>query len=151
MSMKKYIISHFLLCGFIGWCIECFWTGLHSLFVSTDPTLRCGSSVWMFPIYGLGAFIAPISRKLKGRSTFQRGSIYASLIFLVEYVSGSILNFFHACPWNYSQAKFQINGLIRLDFAPLWFAVGLLYEKVLTESHKFTLYQNFFSSRKNRV
>ncbi|MCI8409638.1 MAG: hypothetical protein HFJ09_10295 [Lachnospiraceae bacterium] len=149
--MKKFIFNRFLLCGFTGWCLECFWTGLHSLFLSTDRTLRCGSSLWMFPIYGLGIFISPISKKLKGKPIFQRGSIYASLIFLVEYVSGSILRIFHACPWNYSHAKLQVHGLIRLDFAPLWFAVGLLYEKILTENHKFALYKSFFSSKKDRI
>lgn len=147
--MNKSIFNRFILCGFIGWCIECFWTGLHALFQLGDRTLRCGSSVWMFPIYGLGMFIAPISQKLKGASLFKRGSIYASLIFFVEYVSGSILRLFHACPWNYSNAKFQFQGLIRLDFAPLWFFVGLLYEKILSDSHKFALYKNFFSSKKN--
>ena len=150
ISMKNNMIKRFLLCGFTGWCIECFWTGLHALFLSTDRTLRCGSSVWMFPIYGLGMFIAPISRKLKGKSLLERGSIYTFLIFLVEYISGSILRIFHVCPWNYSNAKFQLHGLIRLDFAPLWFVVGLLYEKILTDSHKFTLYQSFFSSKSKK-
>ena len=40
------------------------------------------------------------------------------------------------CPWDYSQCRANIHGLIRLDFAPLWFAVGLLFEQ-LTKTKKY--------------
>lgn len=142
--MKNTKLNRFILCGLIGWCIECFWTGLHAIFFATDKTLRCGSSVWMFPIYGMASLISPISNRLKGKSFVMRGGIYTVIIFAVEFITGSLLNIFHACPWNYSQARFHVKGLIRLDFAPLWFIVGLLYEKILSESHRLALYKQFF-------
>jgi uncharacterized membrane protein len=52
----------------------------------------------------------------------------------VEFSSGSILRHFGMCPWDYSGTPFQYKGLIRLDYAPLWFFTGLLFEKILTKS-----------------
>lgn len=53
-------------------------------------------------------------------------------IFLGEYVFGSFLKKRKMCPWDYSNSNFHINGLIRLDYAPVWFLTGLLYEKLLS-------------------
>ena len=132
--MKNSIIhklSNFITCGAFGWCLECFWTGLHSIRNKQDKRLLCHTSVWMFPIYGLAAFIEPISRKIKGHSFFFRGSIYMLCIYTAEFFTGTILKKHEACPWDYSGVKNNINGIIRLDFAPLWFATGLAFERLL--------------------
>ena len=34
-------------------------------------------------------------------------------------------------PWDYSKEKYNYKGVIRLDFIPVWFFVGLLYEYLL--------------------
>lgn len=52
-------------------------------------------------------------------------------IFAVEYTSGMYLKKRDCCPWDYSDAPFQVNGVIRLDYAPVWFLTGLFYEKIL--------------------
>lgn len=146
--MRKNFIKRFILCGFTGWTFECFWTGLHAIFFSADKTLPCKTSVWMFPIYGLAAVIAPISQRLKGKSILTRGGVYTLLIFLVEFITGSILRVFHACPWNYADAKFQFRELIRLDYAPLWFVSGLFFEHLLQQFHKWELYQKVYGHKK---
>lgn len=122
--------NKFLLCGTIGWCMEILFTGLHA-FHAKEFTLVGKTSIWMFPIYGMASFIAPISRLLKGKSTFLRGGIYTLCIFLGEFFTGSLLTKYHMCPWDYSKAKLNIKGLVRLDYAPLWFGAGLLFEKAL--------------------
>lgn len=124
--MKK----NFLLCGLIGWCLEILWTGLHSI-LSGELTMTARTSLLMFPIYGCAAFIRPLSKKMTHFSAFIRGCIYTVAIFAVEFISGTILRRFHMCPWNYSKAPFNIMGLIRLDYAPLWFGTGLFFEKIL--------------------
>ena len=58
------------------------------------------------------------------------------LIFLTEYVSGTILKKRNCCPWDYSHAKLNIHGVIRLDYAPVWFLTGLLYERFLTRADR---------------
>lgn len=40
----------------------------------------------------------------------------------------SVSAFFGICPWDYTGRPMNVNGLIRLDFAPLWFGTGLLFE-----------------------
>lgn len=127
ISVKK----NFILCGLAGWCMEVLWTGLGSI-VSRDPKLTCRTSMWMFAIYGLASFLAPISKRLKGKSTFCRGGLYTLLIFATEYTTGAVLKKFHCCPWDYSGQPGNIQGLINLCYAPLWFCVGLFFEKFLS-------------------
>lgn len=129
--MKKNMITNFFLCGLTGWCMECFWTGLHSIIGHEDKKLTCNTSVWMFPIYGMAAFLSPISRLLKNTNTFIRGGVYTFCIFLAEYGTGKLLKKHNACPWDYSASKLNYKGLIRLDYAPVWFIVGLFYEKLI--------------------
>lgn len=130
--MKNKYIYNFIKCGLLGWCMECTWTGLLSLY-EKDKSLSCRTSLWMFPIYGLAVFFIPISKKIKDKNIVIRGSIYTLCIYFAEYTFGSILKTLNACPWDYSMEKFHYKGLIRYDFIPVWFFVGLLYERLLSK------------------
>lgn len=119
--------NKFILCGMIGWCVEILWTGLHAL--SNGRLKLIGqSSLWMFPIYGCAAMIYPLSKTYKKFHIFFRGIIYMVHIFFGEFVFGTILKKFGVCPWDYSSSPWNIDGVIRLDYAPLWFGLGLFYE-----------------------
>ena len=122
--------SKFIECGMYGWCIEVLWTGLNSL-IHNDPKLMGFSSLRMFPIYGMASFISPLSACLKKCRPVTRGLIYMLGIFFVEYTSGTYLKKRGCCPWDYSDSPYHVNGVIRLDYAPLWFLTGLFYEKQL--------------------
>ena len=119
----------------MGWCLELFWTGLHS-FRIRDPKLTGRSSLWMFPIYGSAAFLSPIVHLLKRQNFWKRGFIYMLCIYAGEYVSGSLLKKQGSCPWDYSRSPFHYHGVIRLDYGPLWFTVGLLFERMLKVQEK---------------
>ena len=119
--------KRFILCGLVGWCLEIFWTGLKSL-QRRQLKLMGHSSIWMFPIYGMAFLFAPISRLLRKKSVWVRGSVYAGGIFLTEYLSGMFLKKRGICPWDYTGRMLSVDGLIRLDFAPFWFGTGLLFE-----------------------
>lgn len=127
-SLKQFT-RNFLRCGLAGWCMEILFTALHSL-QRREFKLMGNTSVWMFPIYGCGAFIAPLSRLLSRRNVLIRGGTYMCLIYLMEYLSGHALQRRHLCPWDYHRSRFHIKGLIRLDYAPLWFGAGLLFERM---------------------
>lgn len=133
MNMKRKLID-FLVCGLCGWCMECLWTGLHSVISRKDKKLLCKTSVWMFPIYGMAACLTPICKKLKNKNAFIRGGVYTLFIFITEFLTGYILTKFKACPWDYSKAKLNFKGVIRLDYAPAWFLVGLFFEMLLSKS-----------------
>ena len=120
----------FVKCGIMGWGLEIFWTGFQSL-RQGDGHLTGHSSLWMFPIYGMAAAIGPVYQILKPLNIFFRGLIYMMCIFSVEYITGFLLREMNLCPWDYSQAAWNVDGLIRLDYAPLWFIAGLLFEWIL--------------------
>ena len=129
VTMKN-LCHNFFLCGIIGWCTEIIFTSLHS-FRSHDFRLLGVTSLWMFPIYGLGSLLVLPYKVIKKYSFIVRGTVYTIFIFLGEFFSGQLLTRFHACPWNYEHARLNVKKVIRLDYAPLWFLFGLFLEKVL--------------------
>ena len=128
--------NEFIKCGFIGCGAELIWTTIGEI-RKKNYKLEGHTSAWMFPIYGMACVIEPLSRKLKNRkeNLFTRGTIYTGMIFGVEYITGTVLKKVGKCPWDYSSAKYNIKGVIRLDYAPLWFGMGLLYEGILSEGN----------------
>lgn len=120
----------FIIYGILGICAEIFWTGLGSL-IHGDLGLRGVTYIWMFPIYGLAVFMEPVHNRIRGWPLILRGGVYILVIFTVEYSCGFILkHILGVCPWDYGKGLFSINGFIRLDFAPVWFCLGLLFEIV---------------------
>ena len=124
-----YMIIQFMLFGVTGWCMEILWTGLHSLF-KKDYKLIATTSIWMFFIYGMAVFLKPLCDVLLGMSfpLVLRGGIYMLCIFAAEFTAGFTMKRLNACPWDYSDSRFNVLGLIRLDYAPVWFAAGLVME-----------------------
>ena len=120
--------KRFLLYGLIGLGLELIWTGLGS-FVEMDYRLICQTSVWMLPIYGLVVFLEPLFEYIEDVPIILRGGIYALAIFGAEYLTGWVLTRLGICPWDYSGERFSINGLIRLDYAPVWAIAGLIFER----------------------
>jgi len=111
-----------------------------------DWRLMGRTSLLMFPIYGCGALLAPIGQmvdrwigepvsKISDRA-IRHGFLYMVLIFAAEYLSGAWLRTKGMCTWDYSGSQMNIDGLIRLDFAPLWFATGLLFEQITKKRGK---------------
>ncbi len=128
-------IKSFLRHGLIGWCMEIIFTAAESL-RRRDYTLKGCTSLWMFPIYGSSALLAPIFRLLKKKALWIRGCTYALLIFLAEFLSGTFLRKRGLCPWDYNRSKWNICNVIRLDYAPFWFLAGLLFEHTSTHTNK---------------
>lgn len=122
----------FLICGLTGWCMEILFTAFGS-FRRRELKLMGRTSLWMFPIYSMAALIWPTYSIIKKLPLLIRGLIYTACFFTVEFFSGSFLKKKGICPWDYSTAKSNINGVIRLDYAPVWMAAGLLFERILTK------------------
>lgn len=127
----KTFLRDFMKCGLTGWCMEIIFTALGSL-RDRDMTLKGVTSLWMFPIYGCAAVVAPLSRLLKKVPVWIRGITYMSMIFSTEYLSGRLLRRRKLCPWDYGKSRWNIDRVIRLDYAPYWFGAGLLFEKLLS-------------------
>ncbi len=139
MNRLKELPINFFKCGITGWCLEVIFTSIESI-QAQDWRLMGRTSLLMFPIYGCGVFLAPIGRMVdrwigeyplrNSDRMIRHGMLYMVLIFTAEYMSGAWLKNRGMCPWDYSGRQTSINGLIRLDFAPLWFGTGLLFEQI---------------------
>ena len=60
--------------------MELLWTGFLA-FRRREMKPFGRSSLWMFPIYGMAAFIGPLYRRIKDKGLVLRGTIYALCIF----------------------------------------------------------------------
>lgn len=144
MNLLKQFPINFFKCGITGWCLEVLFTSVESI-QAHDWRLMGRTSLLMFPIYGCGAFLAPIGKAadwwIGGHSMrrfdrcIRHGILYMVLIFTAEYGSGIWLKSHGICPWDYTGRWTNINGVIRLDFAPLWFGTGLLFEQITKKSY----------------
>ena len=133
MKTSKLSYKDFLICGLTGWCLEILFTSAGTFF-KKDTRLIGQTSLWMFPIYSMAAIIKPLYGFIKNKSVLFRGGLYSFGIFSFEYLTGSMLKKHHSCPWDYSQSPLNINGVIRLDYAPFWACAGLVFERILLHS-----------------
>jgi hypothetical protein len=87
----------------------------------------------MLPIYALiQPLFEPVHEAMRGRvPLLGRGLIYGAGFHAVEYASGWLIRrSLGRAPWDYSGARWQLNGLIRFDYFPLWAAAGLMIERL---------------------
>lgn len=139
----------FVVYGALGWCAEIVWTAVCSAFhgvrcdlaypegqirLSREERLRLvgHTYLWMFPLYGLGGLLfEPLHEALRASPWALRGAAWMLGIFVVEYAAGWLLcRLTGRCPWDYSYSRYHVDGLIRVDYAPVWFSFGLLLERV---------------------
>ena len=140
LNVLKELPGNFMKCGIAGWCLEVMFTSVESV-LARDWRLMGRTSLLMFPIYGCGAFLSPALKLIDfwigdqkvslPEQLIRHGMIDMVLIFTAEYISGAWLRARGMCPWDYSDCPLQYQGVIRLDFAPLWFLTGLLFERVI--------------------
>ncbi len=135
------MITHFIAYGILGWSLEVLWTGFFSL-LQGNMQMPAFTYIWMFFVYGSAVWLEPIHDALRTVHWFVRGTVWTLAIFGIEYATGWLLSILlGACPWDYSlTASYHINGLIRLDYIPVWFTVGLLFEKTHDFLDRITIY-----------
>lgn len=128
---RKIILHKYVIYGLLGLALEIFFTGFNSL-LKNDLTLEGKSYIWMFFIYGLAVFAEPIHDSIKDKNIIIRGLIYMILIYAVEFITGAIIMLLIGkCPWDYTGlGNKSIGSIISVRFIPIWFALGLLLEKI---------------------
>lgn len=128
------LLVQMLLFGVLGLGLECIFTGAWAFVAERKTNLMGYSSIWYIPLYAL----APLFFSLAHAYIFPlpllvRGILYVPLFFAVEYTAMFALRkLLGASPSedSYYQSDWNINGLIRLDFAPAFFVLGLVLEFV---------------------
>lgn len=92
------------------------------------------SSLWYAPLYALVPLFLNLTNGWLFRLPFwERGVVYALVVFIVEYVGMLCLRMllgaspsqesYYKSPWN-------VHGLIRLDYFPAMWLMGLAFEVV---------------------
>jgi uncharacterized membrane protein len=124
----------FVIYGLLGWCFEIVWSAAteKAWGKQQDWRLVGHSYLWMFPIYGLLAPIGePIHNLLRPYFWLWRGLAYLVGIWAMEYVTGWLIKKLSGkCPWDYSNFRGNFQGIITLEYAPVWFMFGLAFERV---------------------
>ena len=123
------MIIRFIIYGAIGCLMEVLWTGLSAL-RTKNYKLTSSTSLWMFFIYGMVIALEPLFRLLSSFNFLLRGLVYACLILLGEFVTGSLLKRAKVCPWDYSHTRFHVGGVVRFDYLPAWAVAGLAFEQI---------------------
>jgi len=133
---QRAVLGAFVL-ACVGVAMEVAFTSLMEFSSSGSRRLMGKSYLWMFPIYALlyPAFV--YLRPVLGRKPWwARAGLYTAGIFLVEYLTGWGLRLATgACPWDYGNARWAVQGVIRLDYAPLWAGAALGYERIFLFVH----------------
>lgn len=130
---KKIFLCLFFAC--FGVSTEVFFVAFTNLINQTpycnEPlwSLTGKTYVWMFPIYAsIPLIAAPIINKVKTWNIFLRLLFYTTLILIVEFSTGFLLEQFTGkCPWEYTTG-WHLMGYIRLDYIPAWMFFSFLIE-----------------------
>lgn len=128
--MLMTLLQKFCVYGCLGLLLEVFFTGFHSL-ITGNRRGTCQTYIWMLPIYALAALSMEQLHDWLRWGVWLNALIYVPLIYLFEFCSGFVLKkFLGRCPWDYGAVKYGIMGLIRLDYAPIWFIVALFFDSI---------------------
>lgn len=117
--------ARFLAYGLAGWALD-------SAYVWAHTGRRRPSSLLNVPVYGLAQpLFEPAHDRLRSRRAVTRATAYGAGILAVEYASGRVLRrLVGQAPWDYTGARWTVDGLVRLDYLPLWGVFGLGLERL---------------------
>ena len=110
--------------------MEVCFTGMSAALLEQDTHCTAKTYLWMHPIYGLTALgLEFLHDRLRFLPRPVRALAYTAVIFGAEFATGWLLRkALGRCPWDYAQSGWSVKGLIRLDYAPFWYAAALLFE-----------------------
>lgn len=117
-----------------GYFIEITFTAFYDLIEGTgNLKLRGYTSVWSLFIYSvaslvmerINAFLQP-----RGVPLLVRAAAHALWMYAWEFTTGCMLSRVDACLWDYKNYRYNIAGLVTLEYAPLWFLLGVIFEVV---------------------
>ena len=116
-----------------GVLYELMFTALWNLSVSPDPRLMGESSIWSVWVYGLGGLCNEyfVYNKIAHKHVAFRMVVNLLYTYAWEYACGVALAAGGACPWDYSARRWNLHGLITLEYAPAWLLAGLLHERLI--------------------
>lgn len=133
MNPLPWLLRYYVY-GIQGFCDEIIFTSIIDFFTHRDWRLQGHSSISSFFIYGTCSFL--VERLYvylwykKGVPRYIRMPLYVLIAFSWEFTTGLLLRQFNACPWDYSHYKFNIMGVITMEYAPGWLFLSYLQDSL---------------------
>ena len=127
-------LARFWVYALQGVMYELCFTALWNYSTSPDPRLMGESSIWSIWVYGMGGLVYELGlwrRGVRHRNILLRIMVSVAYTYLWEYCNGWVLRLFGACPWDYTERRWNVHGLITFEYAPAWIFAGLLHEKLM--------------------
>jgi uncharacterized membrane protein len=139
----------FFVYGLMGLCVECCFTSVMDLASGAgDLRLKGYSYLWMHPIWGATLLLSEVlmgGLRRRGLNRVTRSLIAMAASFAIEYSAGTLLiAAVGRCPWDYSGSPWSVHGLIRLDYAPLWFMCGWTCEPITSFVRRIRVFSREF-------
>ncbi|XP_042357721.1 transmembrane protein 229B-like [Plectropomus leopardus] len=97
-----------------------------------DRRLEGHSSLWALPMYAIAIYLMEILRGRLLAENFPlpvRLAAYILFIYLWEFSWGAGLSLLRACPWDYSGYRYNLGGLVTLEYALPWTVAALIAEQ----------------------
>lgn len=135
---KLLILAYLFFCGStLGWVIELVYRNFISRTRVRGKWINPGFCIGPYvPLYGFGLCILYLLATLEGFDAVKNPTLEKILLIaamtvsmtLIEYLAGIIcLKAFKVRLWDYSNRKFNIQGIICPTFSFIWGALGALY------------------------
>src|SRR5262249_4896656 len=119
-----------LVYGAIGVNLEIIFTALKK----KKSHLEGNTHLWSIPIYAAGGMTIEFLRKypqFRNSPVIARLFAYTIMSLAIEYTAGYILKKgIGKCPWEYT-GKYNVHGLITLDYSFIWAALGYVGERAI--------------------
>ncbi|XP_036006883.1 transmembrane protein 229b [Fundulus heteroclitus] len=124
-------LSRWYLYAIHGYFCEVMFTAAWEFVVNCNWKFPGVTSVWALFIYGTCILIVErMYLSLRGRCpVLLRCVIYTLWTYLWEFGTGLLLRQFNACPWDYSEFRYNFMGLITAEYAVPWFCAAFMVEQ----------------------
>ncbi|CAL8368743.1 transmembrane protein 229B [Gadus morhua] len=125
-------LARFYIYSLHGCLCEVAFTATCDWYDTRDRRLAGHSSLWSLPMYASAIFLMERLRAvLLARRWLlaMRLVAYTLFIYLWELSWGLGLRLLGACPWDYSGYRYNLAGLVTLEYALPWAVASLIAEK----------------------
>ncbi|XP_022048811.1 transmembrane protein 229B-like [Acanthochromis polyacanthus] len=97
-----------------------------------DRRLAGHSSLWALPMYATAIYLMESLRAMLLAQHYPlpvRLTAYTMFIYLWEFSWGVGLRLLEACPWDYSDHRYNLGGLVTLEYAVPWAVAAFIAEQ----------------------
>lgn len=120
-----------LVYGHLGFLIEIWFTGIHSIIFNKDKNGTAVTYLPMFLIYGVAALVLESVSEALPWPFYLKAFVYVFIIYLVEGSSGWIIKKITGkIPWEYPKGFWTPMQLINLKYFPFWLVVGMAFDPI---------------------